>query len=82
MTTRLIKAVLIEEARDPDSARGNLLTLSARGRETLASVYDLWTDMDRMIEDLLGQAKAHSLAALTREPRDALGSLPPGPPVD
>jgi DNA-binding MarR family transcriptional regulator len=82
MTTRLIKAGLIEKARDPESARGNLLTLSPRGREALASVYDAWTEMDRMIEDLLGQTKAHSLAALTRELRDALGGRPPGPQAE
>jgi DNA-binding MarR family transcriptional regulator len=82
MTSRLIKAELIEKARDPESARGSLLTLSPRGREALAAVYDAWTDMDRLIEGLLGQAKAHSLAALTRELRDALGGRPPGPPVD
>jgi DNA-binding MarR family transcriptional regulator len=82
MTTRLIKAGLIEKARDPESARGNLLTLSARGRKALAAVYDAWTEMDRLIESLLGQPKAHSLATLTRELRDALGGMPPGPPVD
>jgi DNA-binding MarR family transcriptional regulator len=82
MTTRLIKAGLIEKARDPESARGNLLTLSARGRKALAAVYDAWTEMDRLIESLLGQPKAHSLATLTRELRDALGGMPPVPPVD
>ena len=82
MTSRLIKAGLIEKARDPESARGNLLTLSARGREALASVYGAWTDMDRLIEGLLGQRKAHSLAALTRELRDALGGHPPGPQLE
>jgi DNA-binding MarR family transcriptional regulator len=82
MTTRLIKAGLIEKARDPESARGILLTLSARGRKALAAVYDAWTEMDRLIESLLGQPKAHSLATLTRELRDALGGMPPGPPVD
>ncbi len=82
MTSRLIKAGLIEKARDPESARGNLLTLSTRGREALASVYGAWADMDRLIEALLGQRKAHSLAALSRELREALGGRPPGPPVE
>ena len=82
MTTRLLKAGLIEKARDPDSARGNLLTLSQRGREALGAVYSAWSEMDHLIEGLLGQPKAHTLATLTRELRDALGGRPPGPPVD
>ncbi|QCB46599.1 MarR family winged helix-turn-helix transcriptional regulator [Hydrogenophaga sp. PAMC20947] len=82
MSSRLIEAGLIDKVRNPDSTRGNLLTLSARGCDALGKVYEAWADMDRLMDALLGQPKAHQLAALTRELRDALGGQPPGPPVD
>jgi DNA-binding MarR family transcriptional regulator len=82
MSSRLIEADLIVKARVPGAARGNALILSARGQEALSKVYEAWADMDRLMETLLGQPKAHQLAALTRELRDALGGQPPGPPVD
>ena len=82
MTSRLITAGLIEKARNPDATRGNLLTLSAGGRDALTAVYAAWADMDRLVQGLLGQDKARRLAALTRELRDALGGQPPGPPGD
>ena len=82
MTSRLSKAGLIVKSRDPEATRSNLLTLSAPGRGALLAVYEAWADMDGLMERLLGQEKAHLLAALTRELRDALGGQPPGPPVD
>lgn len=82
MTTRLLKAGLIEKAKDPELARGQVLLLSAPGRKALAAVHEAWTDMDRLVEKLLGRSKAHHLATLTRELREALGGRPPGQPAD
>ena len=79
MTSRLTAAGLIEKARNTDTTRSHLLTLSAHGRETLTAVYAVWAEMDRLLETLLGEAKARRLAELTRELRDALGGRPPGP---
>ena len=70
---------LIEKARNTDTTRSHLLTLCAHGRETLTAVYAVWAEMDRLLETLLGEAKARRLAELTRELRDALGGRPPGP---
>lgn len=80
MTSRLIKAGLIERTKGPDSLRSHVLKLSEAGHEALATVYDAWADMDRLMLALLGKTKALQLAELTRELRDALGGHPPGPP--
>ncbi len=82
MSGRLIAAALIEKARNPDSARSHLLKLSARGHDALTTVYAAWTDMDRLVEELLSEARARHLAEPTRELRFALGGRPPGPAME
>jgi DNA-binding MarR family transcriptional regulator len=77
MTSRLIKAGLIEKTSHPDSARGSVLTLSANGRRALNAVHEVWSEMDQLMETLLGKTKAERLAELTRELRRALGGHSP-----
>lgn len=78
MTVRLVEAGHIRRDPHPDEARSNVLSLTDRGRNLVAEIYEAWTDMDRLIAARLGPEKAEALAKLTRELRDALGGRVPG----
>lgn len=78
MTTRLIAGGYIARRPDPEDTRGNLLTLTDKGRGLLAEIDAVWTSMDTYGAEALG---ADRFKALTQEAgalRDALGGTRPG----
>ncbi|WP_372841612.1 MarR family winged helix-turn-helix transcriptional regulator [Phaeovulum sp.] len=77
MTDRLLAAGFISRARDPASRRQNVLELSDAGRAKLAAIEAVWSEVDIVVNDLLGE-DAGTFFALARRLRDGLGGNVPG----
>lgn len=78
MTARLIAADLISRRVDPVHQRSNVLELTEKGQSLVDAVREAWSDVDRLIEELIGPDNARRLAELTYDLRDALGGRTPG----
>lgn len=78
MTARLIEAGFITREIDPSETRSNILRLTDRGRSKLSDIHRVWHDIDALIAHKIGDQNAASLAALTRDLRNALGGHAPG----
>lgn len=77
MTERLIAAGYIDRRADPTSRRQNLLQLTDRGREKLAHIERIWSEIDSLIALALGH-EADTFFRLARQLRDGLGGTAPG----
>ncbi|MBO6640443.1 MAG: winged helix-turn-helix transcriptional regulator [Roseitalea sp.] len=78
MIDRLLKLDMINRKKNPEDRRGDLISLTARGKMVLTDVRDVWQDIDELIEEKLGPEKAAALTELTRELKVALGGRVPG----
>lgn len=78
MTSRLIAGGYIARRPDPQDTRGNLLSLTDKGRGLLAEIDAVWTSMDAYGADALGANRFKALAQEAGALRDALGGTRPG----
>ncbi|GAA6202289.1 MarR family transcriptional regulator [Aquicoccus sp. SU-CL01552] len=78
MTTRLIAGGHIARRPDPEDTRGNLLSLTDKGRGLLSQIDAVWRDIDRFAADALGADRFEALAHEAGALRDALGGKRPG----
>ncbi len=78
MTTRLVKAGLIEKRVDKLELRSNVLTLTPRGKKLLKAIYREWNALDGEISNAIGSNNSERLGYLTHNLRDALGGKTPG----
>lgn len=81
MTSRLLKAGLIERHVDEQELRSNVLKLSTHGQRLLKQIYREWQAIDQEISGVIGAENAAILATLTFELRNAFGGSTPGPPT-
>ena len=73
MTTRLITGGFIKRTVDDTPARRVELKLTAKGIALIDPINAAWREVDRLMEQAIGQANAHSLARLSAELRNTLG---------
>lgn len=78
MTTRLISGGLISREADPDDPRGNLLSLTDRGRALLSQINAAWDEVDAIAGDAIGAERFNKLTLEAKTLRDALGGCAPG----
>lgn len=78
MTSRLLKAGLIEKRTDEQELRSNVLKLTEHGQSLLKRIYREWGEIDREIDDLIGAENAEHLGSLTLQLRNVLGGSTPG----
>lgn len=78
MTSRLIEAGYIVREVDPKEARAHLLRLTESGRSLLKDIHAAWHDIDRLIEQEIGEDGAAELARQTIALRNGLGGKAPG----
>lgn len=77
MTTRLISGGLIKRKVDADEPRRNQLSLTPKGEALIDPINNSWREIDELIEQSIGESKAHDLAVWSSELRNALGGRVP-----
>ena len=78
MIDRLLKLGMINRRKNPEDRRGDLISITNQGTMVLHDVWDVWQDIDELIEEKLGSEKSALLNELTRELKFALGGRVPG----
>ena len=78
MIDRLLKLGMINRRKNPKDRRGDLISLTDRGNAVLADVRDVWREIDELVAEKLGDARAGLLHELTRDLKFALGGHVPG----
>ncbi|MEP0323881.1 MarR family winged helix-turn-helix transcriptional regulator [Bauldia litoralis] len=77
MIDRLADAGLVERRQHPQRRRDHIVSLTARGRDLLGAVDQVWQRCDERIESLIGKRQAKEYFATTRALRDGLGGEAP-----
>lgn len=72
MARRMAQQGLVERRRDPDDARAVRVSLSERGRATLAAARRAWKELERQTIAGLTAAEQAPPRALLAKARDAL----------
>lgn len=78
MTSRLITLELIAAQKDPQNAKRNLISLTAKGEALIDDISQAWASTDTFMAESIGSDNAQALTELTRQLRDALGGRKPG----
>lgn len=73
MTSRLIAGGFITRTVDADESHRVRLKLTAKGTALIEPINKAWREVDRIIDDAVGEDAAHTLATLSGELRNALG---------
>ena len=77
MTSRLIAAGYVLRETDPVEARSNTLTLTPLGLVLVDDIKSTWSEVDRIIEKLIGVEKSDAMASVTGDLCRALGGRAP-----
>ena len=78
MTSRLIALELIAAEKDPQNAKRNLISLTAKCEALLDDISRAWAGTDAFMEESIGSDNAQALSDLACQLRDALGGRKPG----
>ncbi|MGQ7848385.1 MarR family winged helix-turn-helix transcriptional regulator [Granulosicoccus sp. 3-233] len=78
MASRLLAAELVERRVDEREHRCHVLSLTPLGNSLLAQIHQQWHEIDREINEFIGDENADSFAAFSLQLLKAFGGSPPG----
>ena len=73
MTSRLIAGGFVQRTIDDDASGRVQLSLTEMGAGLIDQIHEAWLRVDRVMEEAIGEGKAHELATLSGELRNAMG---------
>lgn len=73
MTSRLLDAGYIIREIDPKNRSGYLLFVSEKGLAMISEIHRVWSEVDKLIESIVGHEDADTLSRITSQLRDAFG---------
>lgn len=82
MTSRLVAGGFVRRTVDNSETQRVQLMLTAKGTELIGPINKAWCEVDRVMEDAVGNDNAHNLARLSAELRTALGGRVAGAGTD